>query len=364
MDNPTFNPEDSDTASDMDDRWAAVAARDRSSDGQFYYAVRTTGIYCRPSCSARTPLRRNVEFYDTVAAAEQAGFRACKRCRPDRPSLQERHIVAITQICRFIEQADAMPGLAELAKRAGLSLYHFHRVFKGITGLTPKAYAVAHRAQLVRQGLEQGAKVTDAIYEAGYNSNSRFYAQSNRLLGMTPSRYRAGGAGATIRFALAECSLGIILVAASEKGICAISIGNEPEPLIRNLQVKFGQAELIGGDAGFEQLVAKVVGFVEVPSIGFDLPLDIRGTAFQQRVWQALRDIPMGSTVTYAELAGRIGMPNAVRAVASACAANTIAVAIPCHRVVRTDGSLSGYRWGVERKRSLLDRETRKKKKD
>lgn len=361
MENPAPNPNGIETASTIDDRWAAVKARDSAADGRFYYAVKTTGIYCKPSCGARTPLLVNVEFYDTAAAAEHAGFRACKRCKPDQRPLHEQHADTITQICRFIEQADALPSLAELAKQAGLSLYHFHRVFKSITGLTPKAYALAHRARRIRKELERGAMVTDAIYEAGYSSNSRFYAQSNRLLGMTPSRYRDGGVGTEIRFAIAECSLGSILVAASDKGICAIFIGNDPERLIQNLQDRFGHAELIGGDAEFEGLVAKVVGLVEAPCTSLDLPLDIRGTAFQQRVWQALCEIPIGTTASYTEIAKRIGMPNAVRAVAGACAANTIAVVIPCHRVVRTDGGLSGYRWGVERKRILLIREARKK---
>jgi AraC family transcriptional regulator of adaptative response/methylated-DNA-[protein]-cysteine methyltransferase len=302
MENPAPNPNGIETASTIDDRWAAVKARDSAADGRFYYAVKTTGIYCKPSCGARTPLLVNVEFYDTAAAAEHAGFRACKRCKPDQRPLHEQHADTITQICRFIEQADALPSLAELAKRAGLSLYHFHRIFKSITGLTPKAYALAHRARRIRKELERGAMVTDAIYEAGYSSNSRFYAQSNRLLGMTPSRYRDGGVGTEIRFAIAECSLGSILVAASDKGICAIFIGNDPERLIQDLQDRFGHAELIGGDAEFEGLVAKVVGLVEAPSTSLDLPLDIRGTAFQQRVWQALCEIPIGTTATYTRL--------------------------------------------------------------
>lgn len=346
---------------EQDPRWLAVQARDAKADGSFFYAVKTTGIYCKPSCGARTPLRHNVEFYDTAAAAEQAGFRACKRCKPGQRSLQEEHAVMITQACRLIEQAERLPSLAQLAVHAGLSPYHFHRVFKRVTGLTPKAYAAAHRARRLRDELGQGALVTDAIYDAGYNASSRFYAQSNQVLGMTPSSYRAGGAGTKIRFAIAECSLGAILVAASDKGICAIFIGDEPEQLLRDLQDQFQQAELIGADAGYEQLVAKVVGFVEAPAICLDLPLDIRGTAFQQRVWQALREIPVGTTVSYSELAQRIGAPNAVRAVAGACAANTLAVVVPCHRVVRTDGSLSGYRWGVERKRTLLARESSRK---
>jgi AraC family transcriptional regulator of adaptative response/methylated-DNA-[protein]-cysteine methyltransferase len=250
-----------------------------------------------------------------------------------------------------------MPRLAELAERVGLSSYHFHRVFKQVTGLTPRAYAAAQREQRVREELGRGGTVTAAIFDAGYNSNSRFYERSSEVLGMTPTSYRAGGANADIRFAIGECSLGAILVAQSQRGVCAILLGDDPEVLVRDLQDRFPRANLIGGDSDFERLVATVVGFVEAPKIGLDLPLDVRGTAFQQRVWQALREIPAGKTASYTEIAKRIGCPSAVRAVAQACGANALAVAIPCHRVVRSDGSLSGYRWGVERKRELLEKE-------
>jgi AraC family transcriptional regulator of adaptative response/methylated-DNA-[protein]-cysteine methyltransferase len=238
-----------------------------------------------------------------------------------------------------------------------MSRYHFHRVFKTITGVTPKAYAAAHRAQRVRDELSRAATVTDAIYGAGFNSNGRFYATSSEVLGMTPTDFRSGGNGVSIRFAVGTCSLGSILVAATAKGVCAILLGDDPEALVRELQDRFPTAELLGGDTDFEQLVAQVVGFVEAPALGLDLPLDMQGTVFQQRVWQALRAIPSGATASYTDIAERIGAPQAVRAVAQACAANAIAVAIPCHRVVRRDGTLSGYRWGVERKRALLDRE-------
>lgn len=270
---------------------------------------------------------------------------------------QSPHAATIAEICRRIERAETTPSLAELASEAGFSIYHFHRVFKAATGLTPKAYAVAHRAQRVRTALSRGETVTQAIFDAGYNSNGRFYEQSNALLGMTPSNYRAGGTSTAIRFAVAECSLGAILVAASERGVCAILLGGDADLLVRDLQHRFPRANLIGADKKFERLVAKVVGFVEAPARGLDLPLDVRGTAFQQRVWQALQKIPAGSTATYTQIAKRIGKPKAVRAVAGACAANTLAVAIPCHRVVRTDSGLAGYRWGVERKRALILRE-------
>ena len=343
-----------------DPRWAAVIARDLAADGAFLYSVRTTGVYCRPSCAARQARPEHVAFHLTAADAERAGFRPCLRCRPDLPPRVEQHAATVARLCRFIENAEQAPSLEALAAEAGLSVYHLHRVFKAATGLTPKAYAAAHRVRRVRAELDRRGTVTEAIYGAGYNSNGRFYAQSNDVLGMTPSRYRAGGADTDIRFAIGECSLGAILVAASEVGVCAILIGDDPDALARDLQDRFPRAELIGGDAGFEQLVAKVVGLVEAPGLGLDLPLDVRGTAFQQRVWQALREIPAGRTVSYADLAKRIGAPKSVRAVAQACGANALAVAIPCHRVVRNDGALAGYRWGVERKRALLERESRR----
>ncbi len=270
---------------------------------------------------------------------------------------REHHAARVIEACRIIEKSEAIPALDELARSVGLSPYHFHRVFKEATGLTPKAYAAAHRERRVRSQLARGGKVTDAILDAGYNSSGRFYEKAGETLGMTPTRFRAGGDGADIRFAVGECSLGAILVARSERGVCAILMGDDPEALTRELQDRFPRANLIGGDKGFEQVVAQVVGFVEAPGAGLDLPLDVRGTAFQKRVWQALRRIPAGKTVSYTELAKRIGLPKSVRAVAGACAANPIAVAIPCHRVVRHDGGLSGYRWGVERKRALIERE-------
>ena len=340
-----------------DPRWASVVARDPKADGTFFYSVKTTGVYCRPSCGARAARSENVAFHQTAADAERAGFRPCKRCHPDQPSFAEQHANRVAELCRLIENAEEVPSLDELANHAGLSAFHLHRVFKAITGLTPKAYAAAHRAKRVRAELDRSSTVTEAIYDAGYNSNGRFYEKSNAVLGMTPTNYRAGGANTEIRFAIGECSLGSILVAQSERGVCAILMGDDPEELARHLQDRFPRANLIGGDAEFEQLVAKVVGFVEAPRLGLDLPLDVRGTAFQQRVWQALREIPAGETVSYAEIAKRIGSPKSVRAVAQACGANTLAVAIPCHRVVRNDGGLSGYRWGVERKRALLERE-------
>jgi AraC family transcriptional regulator of adaptative response/methylated-DNA-[protein]-cysteine methyltransferase len=340
-------------------RWAAVTRRDAAADDLFYYSVSTTGVYCRPSCAARLPKREHVQFYSTRAEAEKAGFRPCKRCRPDEAPRAERQAEAIAKACRLIEESEELPGLDALAEVAGLSRFYFHRIFKQITGLTPKAYAAAHRASRVREELTRSSTVTEAIYEAGFQSSGRFYAASSQILGMTPSNFRKGGAGASIRFAVGECSLGSILVAASEKGICAILLGDDAEALTRDLQDRFPTANLIGGETEFERWMAQVVGFVEAPRVGLDLPLDIRGTAFQRRVWRALSEVPPGSTTSYAEIAKKLRAPKAVRAVAQACAANTLAVAIPCHRVVRTDGGVSGYRWGVERKRALLEREAR-----
>jgi AraC family transcriptional regulator, regulatory protein of adaptative response / methylated-DNA-[protein]-cysteine methyltransferase len=342
-----------------DARWDAIVSKDKRADGQFYFSVRTTGIYCRPSCPARLARRENVDFHLTCEAAEAAGFRACKRCRPREASQAERDAALIGRACSLIEKSDEPLRLATLAAASGLSPFHFHRLFKAATGVTPKAYADAHRADRVRKALPSSKTITDAIYDAGFNSNGRFYASSAQVLGMTPGRYRAGGEWVRIRFAIGECSLGSILVAATDKGVCAILMGNDPDALVRQLQDRFAKAELVGGDAKFETLVAKVVGFVEQPRIGLDLPLDVRGTAFQQRVWKALRQIGVGKTASYGEIAARIGSPKSIRAVAQACAANLIAVAIPCHRVIRTDGQLSGYRWGVQRKRALLEREKR-----
>jgi len=348
------------TRKSLDDaRWDAIVSKDRRADGQFYFSVRTTGVYCRPSCPARLARRENVAFHLSCEAAEVAGFRACKRCRPREASQSERDAALIARACSLIEKSDEPLRLATLAAASGLSPFHFHRVFKAATGVTPKAYADAHRADRVRKALPSSRTITDAIYDAGFNSNGRFYASSAQVLGMTPGRYKAGGEWVQIRFAIGECSLGSILVAATDKGVCAILMGSDPDALVRQLQDRFAKAEFIGGDAKFEALVAKVIGFVEQPRLGLDLPLDVRGTAFQQRVWTALRQIGVGKTASYGEIAARIGSPKSIRAVAQACAANLIAVAIPCHRVIRTDGRLSGYRWGVQRKRALLEREKR-----
>lgn len=340
-----------------DPRWQSVKAKDPKADGAFCYSVKSTGVYCRPSCGARLARPENVAFHATSADAERAGFRPCKRCKPEQATRAEQDAVTVIRACRIIERSEEVPALDQLAALVGVSAWHFHRLFRRVTGLTPRQYALARRAERLRGNLDAGASVTDAIFAAGYGSNSRFYEKSNELLGMTPTTRRAGGVDTKIHFAVGQCRLGSILVARSVRGVCAILMGDDPESLVRELQDRFPRAALTGGDAGFDQLVAKVVGLVEAPGIGLDLPLDVRGTVFQQRVWQALQQIPPGQTISYAELARRIGNPKAVRAVAQACGANFLAVAIPCHRVVRNDGALSGYRWGVERKRALLDAE-------
>ena len=340
-----------------DERWAAVVNRDGAAAGEFVYSVTTTGIYCRPGCPARRPRREHVRFYASCKDAENAGFRPCRRCLPNEPPLAERHARAVAAACRLVETAEGMPDLDALAQAAGMSRFHFHRVFKATMGCTPRAYAAAARAGRTREVLRTSRTVTDAIYGAGFNSSGRFYATSPEMLGMAPATFRRGGAGETIRFAVGECSLGSILVAATSKGVCAILLGDDPAALARDLESRFPRAEVVGGDSEFEAVVAQVVGFVEAPASGLDLPLDIRGTAFQRRVWQVLRDIPAGATDSYLAVAARVGSPKAVRAVARACASNPLAIAVPCHRVIRNDGTLGGYRWGVERKRVLLARE-------
>ncbi|MBX9825874.1 MAG: bifunctional DNA-binding transcriptional regulator/O6-methylguanine-DNA methyltransferase Ada [Xanthobacteraceae bacterium] len=340
-----------------DPRWARIVARDKTADGQLWYSVATTGVYCRASCPSRAASPDNVQLHDTLESAKATGFRPCKRCNPDGPSLEAGNAALVARACRIIEESEEEPSLDDLAGAIGRSPSYFHRVFKAATGLTPKGYALAHRAQKLRHGLAAGSTVTAAIYDAGFNSSGRFYEKSTDMLGMTPSRYRAGGTNEEIGFAVGQTSLGAILVASSRKGVAAILLGDDPDALVRDLQDRFPNAHLIGADRDYEALVARVIGLIETPGISLDLPLDVRGTAFQQRVWQALQQVPVGVTVCYAEIARRIGSPKAARAVAAACAANSLAVAIPCHRVVRHDGSLSRYAWGVERKRALLDRE-------
>jgi AraC family transcriptional regulator of adaptative response/methylated-DNA-[protein]-cysteine methyltransferase len=340
-----------------DSRWARIVARDKTADGHLWYSVLTTGVYCRPSCPSRLANPENVQLHDTLESAKATGFRPCKRCNPDGLSVEAENAAVVAKACRIIQETEQELSLEELAGTIGRSPSYFHRMFKAATGVTPKDYAAAHRATRVRHGLASGNTVTEAIYDAGFNSSGRFYEKSTDMLGMTPSQYRAGGANEEIKFAIGQTSLGAILVASTQKGVAAILLGDDPDELVRNLQDRFPKAQLIGADRDYEMLVAQVVGFVEAPRIGLNLPLDVRGTAFQERVWKALQEVPAGATVSYAEIARRIGAPKSVRAVAGACAANKLAVAIPCHRVVRNNGSLSGYAWGVDRKRALIDHE-------
>lgn len=335
-----------------------MIARDARADGTFVYAVQSTGIYCRPTCPSRRPRRDRVTFHDSAAAAAHAGFRACRRCHPDGVAPADARATAIEQACRLLHDAEERPSLAALAASASLSPFHFHRLFKAATGVTPRAYFAAVRAQRATRTLRSAPRVTDAIYEAGFASNGRFHEAMAPRLGMTPTRFRAGGRGERIRFLVRPCSLGKILVAASPRGVCAISLGDSARTLEAQLRAQFPNADVARGGADFTAVVRQVLSMAESTTrAAARLPLDIRGTSFQQRVWQALRRIPYGETLTYGALAARLGMPRAVRAVASACARNPLALAIPCHRVVGADGAMRGYRWGIERKRQLLARE-------
>jgi AraC family transcriptional regulator of adaptative response/methylated-DNA-[protein]-cysteine methyltransferase len=345
-------------------RRRALRARERNADGHFLYAVKTTGIYCRPSCAARAARPENVAFFDGRVAAELAGYRPCKRCRPDLAPKPQRETALVADSCRAIETAEEAPSLKDLAAAAGLSPHHFHRLFKRIAGVTPAAYFAARRQSRVKARLAAGDSVTAALYDAGFNSSGRFYTAAPAMLGMTPSAFKQGGKGEAIRYAVARCGLGFVLVAVAQRGICAILLGDAPDDLAADLAARFPKATMAPAEPDFARLVARVVRLIDAPECAPDakLPLDIRGTAFQRRVWQALQEIPAGETASYAVIARKIGKPSAVRAVAGACAANRLAVAIPCHRAIAADGSLSGYRWGIERKRRLLTRERATKK--
>lgn len=344
-------------ARDDDARWQAVQAKDPGCDGQFVFAVRSTGIYCRPSCPARRPLRENVSFHPTPEAARAAGFRACKRCCPDDVSPSKRLIELMAEACRTIERESEPPRLAAQARAAGFSPFHFQRTFKAIVGLTPRDYAAQVRAARLRSSLVDARTVTQAIHEAGFSSNSRFYAAQRSILGMPARSYRKGGEGLSIRYATAVCWLGIVLVAASDHGVCTILLGDGAATLEQDLARRFPRATLVPADRAFAETIKAVVAHIEAPASGLQLPLDLRGSAFQHRVWQALTRIPPGQTRSYGALASELGVPGAARAVARACAQNPLAVVVPCHRVIGTDGAITGYRWGVERKRALLMRE-------
>ena len=340
-------------------RWQALLARDASGDGSFFYAVRTTGVYCRPGCTSRLPRRENVSFFNTSLEAESAGFRSCKRCQPASTTAGAEHFRAIEAACRAIRESETAPALVQLAAAAGFSASHFHRLFKQVTGITPGAYARAHRLNRFAEMLDAGQSVSAAVYDAGYQSISRVYDPSSAMgLGMTPAARRRGGQQQLIRFATAPSPIGFVLIAATERGVCSVTFGDNPENLVADLRLRFPAATIHADAATLKDWTERVVAFIKTPAAGEpDLPLDVRGTAFQGLVWQALRRIPIGTTTTYSRIAEQLGRPSAARAVARACASNPVAVVIPCHRVVRSDGALAGYHWGAERKRALLARE-------
>ena len=342
---------------DFEKCWDALQRRDTAAEGRFFYGVRTTGVYCRLGCTSRLPLRRNTTFFETPADAEAAGLRPCKRCRPTEDSSAARHLAAVERACALLRDSDAVPTLAELADAAAMSQFHFHRVFKQITCVTPRDYARTHRLRRLADGLDTGQPVTEAIYASGFGSSSRAYEAAPAGLGMTPGARRNGGAGQRIRFATVETPLGWALVAATKRGICMTALADDRGTLEANLRRRFPAAEIIADEAGLKDWADQIVRFITAPDRNLDLPLDIQGTAFQARVWRALQKIPLGKTATYTEIAAALGQPKAIRAVAQACAANKLALLVPCHRVIRSDGDLGGYRWGLERKRSLLSRE-------
>ena len=339
--------------------WKAIVDRDKSANGLFFYAVTTTGVFCRPGCSSRLPNRKNVEFYTSCKDAENAGYRPCKRCIPCADSKEHEIEKKIIRACRCIEKSETPLRLKDLATKASLSPYHFHRLFKKIVGGTPKQYSSIHLSNRFKENLKTSQSVTDAIYSTGYSSSSGAYDKRKNRLSMPPKVYKNGAAGVIITYGLAECFLGWVIVAATERGVCSIEFGDDPAILPKQVQSRFPKAQLQKAGEGFAALIKEVVQFIQSPGQGINIPLDIQGTAFQQRVWNVLRQIQPGETLSYSEVAERIGNPNAVRAVATACASNKLAVVIPCHRVISKTGKVSGYRWGVERKQLLLEAEKR-----
>ncbi len=341
-------------------RWQAVKDKDKNATPAFYYAVKTTGIYCVPGCASRRPKQENVEYFESTSLAVSAGYRACKRCRPDDPAHAGIDSDRVVTVCRIIEQAEEPPSLDDLATTVNLSPSHFQRLFTEHVGVSPKVYAQAIRDAKVRLALETDQPVTQAIFDAGYGSSSRFYERSGKVLGMTAKAYKKGGAHMLIQYAVAESFLGLIMAGFTDRGICSIEFGETEDELVQALFERFPNAEIIPGDSLLEAHMAQVVSFIKSPQKGLSLPLDIQGTAFQQRVWDELQNIPAGETRTYSQVAEALNIPGSVRAVASACARNKIAVVIPCHRVLRKGGGLGGYYWGLERKSALLENEAEK----
>lgn len=340
---------------DEDPRWQAVVNRDRKSDGKFVFAVSSTNIYCRPSCPSRRPRRDRVAFYESPVAAETAGFRACRRCHPQQ---SDARVAMVKRVCELID-ADSGENLNldELSKIVGLSRFHLQRAFKAEMGISPREYAAARKGERFRQGVKSGERVTAAMYDAGYGSSSRLYESADAELGMTPATYGRGGANTTITYAITEFELGQLLIAATPKGVCAVRLGDDPQRLARELHEEFYAAVIHRDDREMIKWVKMIISYAELKQPALELPLDVRSTAFQRQVWRALRDIPSGETRSYSEVAQAIGHPTAVRAVARACATNPVALVIPCHRVIREDKSLGGYRWGLDRKKKLLTEE-------
>lgn len=338
--------------------WLAIQNRDAGFDGLFYYGVRTTGIFCRPSCPSRRPRRANVSYFALPEAARAAGFRACLRCRPDGANLRDPQAELVQSVCRLIKRAtEERPNLDDVSEQLKLSRSHLRRLFKKLMGITPREYVEALRIDRFKGGVRAGQSVTEAMYEAGYGSSSRLYEKASAQLGMTPATYRKGGRGMTIRYTIIDSPLGLLLVAATEKGVCSVQLGDKPEELAGELRAEFPEADVQVDETGLQPQVRVLLDYLEGQRPHPDLPLDVQGTAFQRRVWEELRRIPPGQTASYGEIAGCIGQPSAARAVARACATNPVALVTPCHRVVGSDGSISGYRWGVARKRKLLERE-------
>ena len=343
---------------DYESQWQAVLTKDARCDGQFVFAVSSTGIYCRPSCGSRRPRRENVSFFQLPEAAEQAGFRACRRCHPRKARVVDPQIQMARQVCRIIEGNEGEPTtLAALSDQVGVSSFHLQRTFKSIMGITPKRYAEAYRVNRFKQGVRKGEAITSAIYDAGFSSSSRLYERASSQLGMTPATYGKGGRGASINYAIVETALGRLLVAATNKGVCSVMLGDSDAALKANLLEEFPAAEIRQDEEPLRSSLNTIVAHLRNKSPHLDLPLDIQATAFQRQVWEQLRAIPYGQTHSYSEVARAIGQEKAVRAVARACATNPVALVIPCHRVIREDKSLGGYRWGLDRKKKLLERE-------
>jgi AraC family transcriptional regulator of adaptative response/methylated-DNA-[protein]-cysteine methyltransferase len=344
--------------SDDERYWRAIEERDAAWDGRFVYGVRSTGVYCRPSCPVRRARRTQVVFFAVPEAAEQCGYRPCRRCRPQQMKAAHPHVELVRQICRYIEtHLESSLTLRTLSEQAGVSSFHFQRLFKQIVGITPRQYVDACRLGVLKSRLKERRTVTMAMIEAGYGSSSRLYERASSQLGMTPATYQRGGPATTIRYTVADCSLGRVLLAGTERGICAVYFGDNDAPLESELTREFPAAVVQRDDAELNAWVSAIVNHLSGRQAHLDLPLDVRATAFQWRVWQELRAIPYGSTRSYSDIARALGQPNAARAVARACATNPVSLVIPCHRVVREDGGLGGYRWGLERKQALLDQE-------